>query len=113
MWADPGQAEAFANAVNRLRAAARGDDVAIQPEAWNDFLQKAAAWRAMPTKPPIPEEVRQHRVVAEHYVQLKDFDNALQEYEAGLAVDPMWPEGHFNAGLLYAQITMAHMPSIT
>jgi tetratricopeptide (TPR) repeat protein len=97
-------AQRFADAVNRLRAAARGDDLAIQPDAWNDFLLKAGAWRALPAKPPLSEEVRQHRIVAEHYVQLKNFDSALQEYEAGLAIDSMWPEGHFNAGLLYAEL---------
>jgi tetratricopeptide (TPR) repeat protein len=104
VWNTPGEAQSFANAVNRLRAAVRGDDLAIQPDAWNDFLLKATAWRALPAKPPVSEEVRQHRILAEHYVEVKDFDSALQEYEAGLAIDPMWPEGHFNAGLLYAEL---------
>jgi hypothetical protein len=104
LLAAPNDAQTLAEALNRLRSAARGDDLAIQPDAWNDFLLKAGAWRALPAKPPLSEEVRQHRIVAEHFVQLKDFYSALQEYEAGLAVDSMWPEGHFNAGLLYAEL---------
>lgn len=41
-------------------------------DAWADFQQKAAAWRALPTKPAISEEVRLDRVQAENAVKEKE-----------------------------------------
>ena len=104
VWATPGEAQAFADAVNRLSSAARGGDEESQGSAWSDFQQKAAAWRALPVKPAISEEVRQHRLLAEHAVEEKQFEEAVSEYEAGLEINSTWPEGHFNAALLYAEL---------
>ncbi|MGP8143265.1 MAG: hypothetical protein ACLQBU_15440 [Terriglobales bacterium] len=103
-WPTPGEAQAFATAVNRLRSAARGDDQEFQGIAWGAFQQQAAAWRALAVKPPISEEVRRHRLLAEHAVNEKQFDAAVEEYEAGLEIDPTWPEGHFNSALLCAEL---------
>jgi tetratricopeptide (TPR) repeat protein len=101
-WETEEEAQTVADALNRLRAAARGDDLEQEPAA--DFRQKAAAWRALATKPAIPEEVRRHRILAENNVQEKQFADAIEEYEAGLVIDPLWPEGHFNAALLAAEL---------
>jgi tetratricopeptide (TPR) repeat protein len=72
--------------------------------AWADFQQKAAAWRALPVKPAISEEVRLERVQAENAVKEKRLAAAVEHYQAGLKMDPAWPEGHFNAGLIYAEL---------
>ncbi len=103
-WATPGEAQAFANAVNRLRSAARGEDQEVQGGSWLVFQQQAAAWRALAVKPAISEEVRRHRLLAEHAVNEKQFDTAVEEYEAGLEIDPDWPEGHFNSALLCSEL---------
>src|SRR6202008_3415632 len=65
-----------------------------------DFKEKARSWRALATKPELPEEARKHRVLAENAVQEKDLDRALAEYEAALKSYPFWPEGQFNAAML-------------
>jgi tetratricopeptide (TPR) repeat protein len=96
------KAQAFADALNRLSASARGEP--DDDPAWRDFPQKAAAWRALTVKPPISEEVREHRILAENAFREKNLYAAIDEYEAGLALNPAWPEGHFNAALLCAEL---------
>jgi hypothetical protein len=103
MWASDADAQAVADAMNFLRAYARGDWQASESPS-PDFSQKASVWRALTPRPPLPEEVRQHRLIAENAVRQKDFDTAVDEYEAGLAAYPVWPEGHFNAALLSAEM---------
>lgn len=102
-WPTLAEAQAFAGAANRLRFAARGEIDKSQEAAWREFQQQAAAWRALPVKPAISEEVRQHRLLAEDALKQRQFDSAVEEYEAGLAINPVWPEGHFNAALLCAE----------
>jgi regulator of sirC expression with transglutaminase-like and TPR domain len=72
--------------------------------AWNQFRQQAAAWRALPTKPPLPDAVRIQRIAAEDAIKNSHPDAAMNYYEAGLALDPTWPEGHFNAALIAAEL---------
>ena len=48
--------------------------------------------------------VRKYRLLAENAVKENRFDSAVEEYEAGLEINPTWPEGHFNAALLYAEL---------
>jgi tetratricopeptide (TPR) repeat protein len=103
-WSAPEQAQAFADALNRLSAAARGEDMEADQAGWVDFQQKAARWRALAAKPAISEEVRKHRLLAENAVKERQFDAAIEEYEAGLEIDPLWPEGHFNSALLSAEL---------
>jgi len=69
-----------------------------------DFNRKAAEWRAATVKPPLPENVRQHKVLAENAIQEKDFAKAIDEYDAGLDAFPTWPEGQFNTALLCGEV---------
>jgi tetratricopeptide (TPR) repeat protein len=71
---------------------------------WANFQQKAAAWRALPVKPPVSEEVRAARVQAENAFKEKRLKDATTHYEEGLKNDPLWPEGYFNAALIYAEL---------
>jgi tetratricopeptide (TPR) repeat protein len=105
MWSSSQDAALLAQALNRLSASARGQRTPEQEAAWSDFSQKAAAWRALAVKPPLADEVRRHRILAEKAISDQDISGALEHYEAGLAIDPVWPEGHFNAAMLYAQLS--------
>jgi hypothetical protein len=62
--------------------------------AWADFQQKAAAWRALPVKPAIPEGVRVASAQAESAFQKKRLADAAADYDTGLKIDPVWPEGY-------------------
>jgi tetratricopeptide (TPR) repeat protein len=98
------KAQAYADALNLLSAHARGEDRAALDAEWSDFQQKAVAWRSLPTKPAVSDAVRMHRIGAEEALQQKQFDTAIDDYEAGLKIDPLWPEGHFNAAILDGEL---------
>ena len=98
------KAQAFADAMNRLSFFARGGGKAQEELEWRDFQQKAAAWRALVAKPPLPEDARQERVLAENAFREKQLDSAIEHYEDALDIFPVWPEGQFNVALLYAEL---------
>ena len=108
-WHDPGSdtcsadcmhaAESFAAAINQLRALAKDTDPPLRT-----FPQRAAAWRALATKPPIPEEVRVQRLLAENAIKENNPGEALNHYENGIELYPTWPEGNFNAALIAAEL---------
>jgi tetratricopeptide (TPR) repeat protein len=71
---------------------------------WRDFQPRAAAWRALPARPPLSEAVRKQLLLAEDAVNQKQFEAAAAAYDAGTEIDPMWPEGHFNAAAIYGEL---------
>jgi hypothetical protein len=92
-------AEALAAAFNRLHALAVSvDDRAVS------FHQQAAAWRALASKPPVPEAVRVERLLAEDALKNRHPEEALEHYEKGVALCLTWPQGYFNAALIAAQL---------
>jgi tetratricopeptide (TPR) repeat protein len=93
----------FPAALKQFKFLARGLPP-LRNEAWRDFQPKAAAWRSLSVKPPIPDKVRQRRLLAEDAFNEKRFNDAAMEYEAGLEIDPLWPAGHYNAALIYAEL---------
>lgn len=97
-WRNGGDAAAFARAVNRLALGHVGDE-----EDFSAFEARAAEWRRRP-RPPLSEEVRRKKLLGEAAFKEKDFERALDHFEAGLQIDPLWPEGHFNAALLSAEL---------
>jgi tetratricopeptide (TPR) repeat protein len=104
-----GYSETFAASFNVLRALARDPNAPLRT-----FTQRAAAWRALTAKPPIPEEVRAQRLVAEDAFKANKPDEALAHYENGIELYPTWPEGNFNAALIagdlgYYAAAMEHM----
>ena len=90
-------AQKFADAFNQLSYAAAHSEGQEQLAA---FSTAAKVWRENPAKPPLSPEAERHRILAENAIQEKDFDRAINEYEAGLAISPTWPEGQFNVALL-------------
>jgi len=69
-----------------------------------EFQEKAEAWRALPQKPALPEEVRRFEVLAKDAIQNKEFEKAGNYYERGLSLQPLWPEGQFNSAVIFGEI---------
>ena len=109
-------AQAFSDAMNSLRLYARTYDPSRglppvcfadkdeQARIWAGFQQRAAAWRALPARPPLSEAVRKQQLLAEDAVNQKQFEAADAAYDAGTEIDPLWPEGHFNAAAIYGEL---------
>lgn len=107
---DPQVALRFARALNYFRMEAkvgRPVDCASPPPnhaaELADFAKQAAAWRAMNPKPPLSDEVEKKRLLAEDAVEQNNLGAAVRYYEAGVALSPTWPQGWYNAALLYAE----------
>ena len=97
-WTDERSAQNFADAFNRLLYAVRGE------EELTTFSAAAKTWRENPVKPSLPNDVQRYRVMAEDAFRSKDFEKALDYYEKGLEIEPLWPQGQFNAAVLYGEI---------
>ncbi|HEX7893720.1 MAG TPA: hypothetical protein VF447_05960 [Terriglobales bacterium] len=95
-----GRAESFAAALEYLATAAREhlrqeDDAAMQ-----QFVPQAKAWRDANPKPQMPENAREHQVLAEYAFKNRETEKAIKEYKAAVAIFPTWPEGQFNLATL-------------
>jgi hypothetical protein len=109
-------AQRFANALNTLRLYARTYDPSrdltppcltdkdTQTLFWAEFQKRAAAWRALPALPQLSDAVRKQLLLAEDAVNHKEFEAAAAAYDAGTQINPMWPEGHFNAAAIYGEL---------
>jgi tetratricopeptide (TPR) repeat protein len=97
-------ARRFVEAVNAIRYYSSGRDLADDAPLFAGFQEEARAWRALPVKPASPEGVRRFQLLAEDAIKNKNFEEAVDYYEQGLQVSPLWPEGQFNAALLYGEM---------
>jgi tetratricopeptide (TPR) repeat protein len=69
------------------------------------FETKAAQYRGMKVKPPVPEEQRRYIVQANALNERKDYAGAIDLYSKAIDVDPVsYPEAYFNLALLSAQM---------
>jgi tetratricopeptide (TPR) repeat protein len=107
-WRSEGDAQNFVDAVMTMKYYASKGSV-DDTQAFADYRDKVKVWQALPQKPPLPEEVRRFRVLADDAVQNKDFDKAADYYEQGLAIDPMWPAGQFNTAMIYKELNFYSM----
>lgn len=96
VFSERADAEAFLQAWHDARLAAHGAG-----DGDRDFAERAALWRLRTAKPPLSEAANRHRVVAEGATRARDYARAIEEFEAALETDPMWPSGNFNLALLY------------
>lgn len=99
-WSAQRNASNFASAVNRMIWEYSPEVTAQRRARRENFLSTLRQWQASGVKPALPENAREHKVLAENAVQEKDFQRATDEYEAALTVFPVWPEGQFNLALL-------------
>jgi tetratricopeptide (TPR) repeat protein len=89
------QANVFADALNKLSSFAIDKNNPL-----HDFSTHAAEWRALATKPPLPDAVRVRRLMAEDSLKNQKPQDALTYYEQGLEIYSLWPEGWYNASLV-------------
>ena len=80
-----------------------------QRSAWRDqrqqqFSKVADVYRSADPRPVISEDVRRFHVIADTAFQDKRFSDAARAYESGLKLAPWWPEGQFNAALVFGAI---------
>jgi hypothetical protein len=99
-----GYARGFVDGVNAIRYYCSGSDLADDAPLFAAYQEEAKAWRALPVKPGLPEGVRRSQILAEDAIRNKAFEEALDHYEQGLQALPLWPEGQFNAALLYGEL---------
>lgn len=69
-----------------------------------EFVEVARKYRASHPKPVIPEEVRRFSVIALNAVRERRFQDAAKAYDEGLKLARWWPEGQFNAALVYGEL---------
>ena len=93
------QARNFVDALKRLATFAADPK---DPE--HDFPARAAGWRALASKPPLPDAVRIRRLMAEDAIKNQKPEEALNYYEQGLRTYPTWPEGWFNAAMVASEL---------
>ena len=91
-WSEA-DAQAVADALRILSLDARQDLVKVNDTALEQFKQACGPYIAQKAWPPMPEEAREHKVLAENAYRESDFDKALDEYTAAVGVYPCWPEG--------------------
>jgi tetratricopeptide (TPR) repeat protein len=105
-WLLRSDAEAFASVLSVLKQYAIQERTKLASEAssFSDFQGKAKAWRALKVKPELPPEVRRFRVLAEDAIKHQEFEKAVDYYEKGMAIEPLWPQGQYNAALLYGEM---------
>lgn len=70
------------------------------------FQTKAKAWREATVRQAMPEDAREHQVLAEFAFKEKDTDKAINEYSSALAIFPTWPEGQYNLATLAGEKKM-------
>ena len=100
VWSGEEDAQKFADAFNRLLYAAYRNEDSSEFQA---FSAAAKAWRENPVKTPLSPEADRARILAENALKEKNLDSAIEHYESGLEVQPMWPAGWFNLAIIYAE----------
>lgn len=68
------------------------------------FTVAAKAWAGTTPKLEMSDDALTYKMVAEDAFKRKEFAVALEAYGKALERYPMWPEGHYNAALLAAEI---------
>jgi len=62
-------------------------------------------------QPPLPEEARQHQLLAEDAVTRNDLDHAMDEYDKAIVAGPCWAEGRRRDAMLEGQ-TGWYLPAV-
>lgn len=102
VWNRQEDANAFVQATNWLiwqSSPAGKATIARQTEARDAFAQQLQSWKAG-LRPKMPDDAHVHEVLAQQAYTEKNLRRARDEYEAGLTLFPIWPEGQFNLALI-------------
>lgn len=91
---------AFVDAMSVLREAALTN---TEPAEFAAFQVAAGNWLAANPRPAMSDEARTYKLLAEDAVSRKDLAAARDAYAKGLAIEPMWADGQYNAGVLAAE----------
>ena len=102
----PRYAPKLGAAVDYLAANARQEESDNDTREFAQFRVQAEAWRSAAVKPTMPEDAREHQVLAEFAFKEKNADKAISEYSAALSVFPTWPEGQYNLAMLAGEKKM-------
>ncbi len=94
----------FMDALEVLKANAKAPTDAIDQES-SGFKEAAEKWRALTEKPPLPEGVHREEVLAKYAItEDKNPEVALQHFEKGLAIEPLWPAGQLGAATICGEL---------
>jgi hypothetical protein len=104
VWTEEKSANEFVDALNRLIYHAKGLDRAQYTEDFRAFQEKVKSWKASGQKAIPTPEWEKRRLLAEDAIKEKDFPSALAHFEAALESNPFWPDGWFNAALIYGEL---------
>jgi len=96
--------ERTADALRRLCTHFQARGIDADDKMIAEFAKEAEAWRALPSKPPMPEEARQHVVLSQNALNEKNVDRATNELMAALKIFPTWPEGWYNVALMAGEL---------
>jgi len=99
MWSQ-NDAQNFADSLKYLILDARQDEDALYEIKFEQFKLAAQSWKALQEKPAMPEEARNHKILAQDAIRNKDAVKARNEYDAALKIFPCWPEGQFNEAII-------------
>lgn len=104
-WSSQSDAQGFADALNRLAYSAHiGALESNDRAAFQQFQKRALTWRQMSSGTAIPAEADRYRILAANAYEEKQFEAAALYYDQGLGIFDTWPEGWFNAALIYAEL---------
>lgn len=103
-WMFVGRAAAinFIDSLLTLKKASLAPDT--EEADFAAFATSAKTWLATTPRTAMSDDARTYKVLAEDAFKRKDFAAALDAYRDALNKYPMWPEGHYNAALLAAEI---------
>jgi tetratricopeptide (TPR) repeat protein len=106
MEISPRHAGKFSAALEYLAANARQQEGDNDLRELAQFREQSNAWRSAAVKPSMPDDAREHQVLAEFAFKEKNADKAISEYSAALSVFPTWPEGQYNLAMLAGEKKM-------
>jgi tetratricopeptide (TPR) repeat protein len=106
MAIQPRHAAKFEAALDYLAEKARQEESDNEIREFAQFRVQAGAWRSAAVKPTMPEDAREHQVLAEFAFKEKNADKAISEYSAALSAFPTWPEGQYNLAMLAGEKKM-------
>jgi hypothetical protein len=94
----------FLDALEVLKMNAKSD-VGAEEREMSEFHRKAMQWRALTEKPALSDAVHREEVLSKNSVQSdQNPEAALNHFEKGLAIEPLWPAGQLGAATICGEL---------